>query len=99
MDVMQDLLALQLEFLQPGTQQHVSILHGHCPQLLMMSLSSTHDSDGDDFANMPRLFEELRGNDTSHQSCSILTVSNPNDSRMVGPLDPHALFYPEVAYE
>jgi hypothetical protein len=47
MDVMQDLLTLQLEFLQPGIQQHISMLHGHCPQLLMISSSSTHDSDGD----------------------------------------------------
>ena len=93
MDIMQDLLALQLEFLQPGTQQHVSMLHGHCPQLLMMSSSSTHDSDGDEVADMPRRFEEHRGNATSNQSYSILPVSNPNDSRMVGPLDP------EEAYE
>lgn len=99
MDVMQDLLALQLEFLQPGIQQYVSMLHGHCPQLLKISSSSTHDSDGDDVADMPRLFEEHRNNATSHQSYSILPVSNPNDSRMVGPLDPHALFDPEEAYE
>jgi len=99
MDVMQELLALQLEFLQPGTQQYVSMLHGYCSQLLMMSSSSTHDSDGDDVADMPRLFEKIRGHDTSHQSYSILPVSNPNDSRMVGPLDPHALFDPEEAYE
>ena len=97
--LMQDLLALQLEFLQPGIQQHVSMLHGHCPQLLMISSSSTHDSDGDDVANMPKLFEEYRNNATSHQSYSILPASNPNDSKMVGPLDPHALFDPEEAYE
>ena len=99
MEVMQDLLALQLEFLQPGIQQYVSMLHGHCPQLLMISSSSTHDSDGDDVADMPRLFEEHRGNATSNQSYSILPASNPNDSKMVGPLDPHALFDPEEAYE
>jgi len=75
--------------------QHVSMLHGHCPQLLMISSSSTHDSDGDDVADMPRLFEEHRNNSTSHQSYSILPVS----TRMVEPLDPHALFDPEEAYE
>jgi hypothetical protein len=95
----QDLLALQLEFLQPGTPQNVSMLHGHCPQLLMMSSSSTHDRDGDDVADMARLFEEHRGNDTSNQPYSIFPVSNPSDSRMVGPLNPHALSDHEEAYE
>jgi len=75
MEVMQDLLALQLEILQPGIQQYVSMLHGHCPQLLMISSSSTHDSDGDDVADMPRLFEEHRNNATSYQSYSIFPVS------------------------
>ena len=95
----QYLLALQLEFLQSGTQHHVSMLHGHCPQLLIMSSSSTHDSDGDNVADMPRFFEEHRGNDTSHQPYSIFPVSNPSDSRMVEPLDPHALSDHEEAYE
>ena len=58
----------------------------------MMSSSSTHDSDGDEVADMPRRFEEHRGNATSHQSYSIPPVSNSNDSRMVGPLDPQALY-------
>jgi len=35
MDVIQDLLALQLEFLQSWTQHHIPILHENCPQLLM----------------------------------------------------------------
>jgi len=47
MVVMQDLLALQLEFLQSWIQHHISML--------------PHDvqgSDGDDIADMPTLFEE-----------------------------------------
>ena len=55
MDVIQDLLALQLEFLQSWTQHHIPMLHGNRPQLLMMCKI---DSDGNDIADMPTLFEE-----------------------------------------
>ncbi len=37
MDVMRDLLAVQLEFLESGTQKHCSVLHGQVPQLLTLS--------------------------------------------------------------
>ena len=36
-DVMRDLLAVQLEFLESGTPKHVSLLHGEAPHMLMMS--------------------------------------------------------------
>lgn len=51
--VMRDLLAVQLEFLDSGTQKYLSLLHGHAPQLLMMSSSATDASlleDNDDDA-------------------------------------------------
>ena len=35
-DVLRDLLAVQLEFLESGTPNHVSLLHGDAPHLLMM---------------------------------------------------------------
>ena len=35
-DVMRDLLAMQLEFLESGTSKHVSLLHGEAPHMLMM---------------------------------------------------------------
>ena len=37
MDVMRDLLAVQLEFLESGIQKHCSVLHGQVPQLLTLS--------------------------------------------------------------
>ena len=37
MDVMRDLLDVQLEFLESGTQKHCSVLHGQVPQLLTLS--------------------------------------------------------------
>jgi hypothetical protein len=44
MDVMQDLLALQLEFLKSGSKQHLSVLHGQVLQLLMLSSDDTDAS-------------------------------------------------------
>lgn len=35
-DVLRDLLAVQLEFLESGTPNHISLLHGDAPHLLMM---------------------------------------------------------------
>ena len=40
MDVMQDLL----EFLKSGSKQHLSVLHGQVPQLLMLSSDDTDES-------------------------------------------------------
>jgi hypothetical protein len=37
MEIMQELLQLQLEFLQSDTKQHISVLSGQIPQLLLLS--------------------------------------------------------------
>jgi hypothetical protein len=43
-DVMKDLLAVQLEYLESGTPKHVSLLHGEAPHMLMMSSREEADN-------------------------------------------------------
>ena len=42
--ILKGLLALQLEFLKSGSKQHLSVLHGQVPQLLMLSSDDTDAS-------------------------------------------------------